>query len=537
MAEYAPQSLPNDEGGLLGFLGLSKADQKRIQRRAMAGLDPLPEDAAKLAAALPDREQRGEDLGTTALVSAVPYGGVLRAVAAAPKLTGAAAGLLSYFGGAREATPSGNADLTEVRKQLQDVGSPELTRLQKEMDSLKSQIQQQLEMEVKGSKQMTAKNEAVKPLQDRLNDLTRLYGEERTRVAQEATDRANAVMTARAEGETARDRERAKTAKPFVQYYNEDLRGELPMLPPPWALPAVAGAAGVAALRGMSIPSAWWGRYKAQDALKGKDYDLAKSYADTHRYTGKTIVDDAVTGAASGATLGTLPLVADAITQNPANPEKAAQEAYVRELLPIDPRRAQAEASAAAMPNNNPAYDKVRDWTSWARGLGGGAIEGASAGKLTGLLAAGLKPGFRNVDAVVSANAPKAGPVPPPKPQPNGPPNPLANTQGSYPPPGSPERDYIRDEYRRSVLNIGQPLNTPSAASKSLQQRAAAVGGSLPAMTGRIKQTDKAIEAFVAQNGRLPISQQEWAQFVYRNTGTLGLLGLMGAASQMPTEE
>lgn len=109
------------------------------------------------------------------------------------------------------------------------------------------------------------------------------------------------------------------------------------------------------------------------------------------------------------------------------------------------------------------------------------------------------------------------------------PPGRLSNTTGRYPPPGSPEREYIRDEYRSAVNDFGAPL-PPRAAGRVIQERASSEGGSLPDVSGRIKETNAGYADFVNKNGRPPVSKSDWDQ-VYRKTGTLAIPAAAGAAA------
>jgi hypothetical protein len=163
-------------------------------------------------------------------------------------------------------------------------------------------------------------------------------------------------------------------------------------------------------------------------------------------------------------------------------------------------------------------------------------------GKVPGYLGRGLVSGFsggpRNPAAVppgsTGANAAQQGQA---GILPNAPAGPLANTQGNYPKLGTPERGYIRDEYRGAVLDAGGTLD-PRSASRAIQSAAENQGGKLRGMEARITETNNNIKAFEAQHGRLPVSKKEFEDFIFKNTKTLGLLGTMGLGSALsqPTE-
>jgi len=80
----------------------------------------------------------------------------------------------------------------------------------------------------------------------------------------------------------------------------------------------------------------------------------------------------------------------------------------------------------------------------------------------------------------------------------------------------------LREQYRREVVDGGAPL-APSEANRAMQQASAQQGLGLPNVSSRVRATNANIEAFVQQHGRMPVSQEEWARWVYRNTGTLAV--------------
>lgn len=378
---------------------------------------------------------------------------------------------------------------------------------------------------------LKAKTEA-----ERLAAETRLKEEEaKARLAREAADKAEydrAVKTA----ETRRDEIRA-TDKSFkdsnVGQVYEKTGGLAPML---------AGTVGGMVHR------------LASGAPKGA----------IDKYLMPAVEGSALTFAGLNA-----PLVYDALSTPVKNPQREALEVYSRELPQGHPNAAKAASDAQGMSEINPvsnrAWSELTDPMGQVRRAGTAIAEGAPAGlfgrnmpeagaaavrgvgMMPGLLAEGYQVGMGRAAAAKAARNPAsassggtgasgAGPgqagIPP-----NAPAGPLANTQGNYPKPGTPERGYIRDEYRGAVLDAGGPLD-PRSASRTIQTAAQNQGGKLRGMEARISETNNNIKAFEAQHGRLPISKKEFEDFIFKNTKTLGLLGAMGLGSALsqPTD-
>ncbi|MGE3284172.1 MAG: hypothetical protein AB7O13_24775 [Alphaproteobacteria bacterium] len=131
----------------------------------------------------------------------------------------------------------------------------------------------------------------------------------------------------------------------------------------------------------------------------------------------------------------------------------------------------------------------------------------------------------QNVDAAKLSTGASGGQVPPVvQPGERGavpPEGPAVNVPGRYPT-GGPLRDEIRREYRGAVLEEGRPLD-PRLTNDVIRAQASENGIQLPNMTKRVSATNTAINDFVQQFGRLPISADEWATYIYRNTGTLAI--------------
>lgn len=519
---------------------ITSRGRKDVQRRAMSGLDPTEHQAMALAADQPRLQQNSETLANAGGVLAsamVPFGPVIKAIQMAPRAAAGGAAAYGLIGGSPGADTNEAADLRELRKTLKEQGSPELQRLYKDLDAARGR-QKTLDAEAgKAMPGSQARSAAAgrTALANDISEMERAIAAERTRVETEANERADSVMTARTVAATERDKERSKAPPSFNEYYS-GLQKELPLLPPAWTLPMAGGAAAVTLGKAMSLPSAIFGRAKASNALRSGDYAAAETLAAAHAPGGAShFLKDAGLGAAGGFSLGSLPLAADLISQPQSNPEKSAQKAYLNELLPIDPRIEQARSRVESLPDSNPALDKAKDGWSWARGMAGGAVEGAFGGKMAGLAVDALKPKFTNALAEASrqraaaAAAKNNGLNPPPPPPPPPPPQPVSYSK--YPGAGDPAREGLRDVYRDAVLNSGS-LPSPNAFNRATQQSFLNQGGSFPNITSRVKETNAAVERFVQQHGRLPISKQEWEKWIFRASGTLAVPLAVGVGAQ-----
>lgn len=232
----------------------------------------------------------------------------------------------------------------------------------------------------------------------------------------------------------------------------------------------------------------------------------------------------AAIGTLTGGIAANYPLGHELMFAPAANPERQAFEAYARELPPDHPRKAEWQSYARGLPEANPAraaasaefYDPMK----FAERTGLGAVEGLIGG-LAGseMIRVGSRLTGRSGGAKAGAANDGSGPPPPP-------PNSFGDW-ATYPPVGSPQRDAVREGYRGAVIDAGGPLK-PSSANRIIQNEVALEGGTLPSVTGRVKETNAAIQQFIAQNGRMPVSRQEWEQFIFMDTRTLGAVGAAG---------
>ena len=267
-------------------------------------------------------------------------------------------------------------------------------------------------------------------------------------------------------------------------------------------------------------------------------------------------------GGMEGGSFGMSGISAQANRGDPTNPEYDAWRRY-RTALPTDATREIAEADQklgpGGIPRIDPAVTDAREQMAWNSPTRiGNAIQGGLGGILGGMTAnaapyvargagtmakdafnstvemvgeipARLRAAYTN--ALRGSSGPGTGTANPPGNSPN-----LPGKFGSwarYPEVGSPQRQAVRDSYRDAVLAKGQPLE-PAEGSRMLQSKASNAGGSLPNLAPRIKETNKMIDDFVTQNGRMPTSKAEWDAFVFKATKTLGIGGAtVGAAAEL----
>lgn len=246
----------------------------------------------------------------------------------------------------------------------------------------------------------------------------------------------------------------------------------------------------------------------------------------------------AILGGIAGGLAANYPLGHEAMFAPAANPEKEALSAYARELPPDHPRRGEWQTYASGLPDQNPARKAAVDefYDPWlfaersglgvAEGLVGGLAGGETvnvARKIRDGVSGSLTAAKNTLSDLWGSRA-------------NVPPNPLANTQGRYPALGSPEREHIRSAYRSAVNDAGGSLD-PHVAGRAIQDEAASAGGTLPKLSGRIKETNAGYQDFVTKNGRPPVSKADWDQ-VYRDTKTLAIpaAATAGAAALAPDQ-
>lgn len=380
-------SMPN---GLPNYNDAGQWQPPQQVRDQAAGYDPnrtLVDDIPGIAAALAPLA-----LGPAA-------GPIAAGVSRLPTL--AKLGLPLLYGmttGARDAEPAGNADLQELRNQLEQQGSPRIQELQA---ALATARQRQASVDAEAGKakpgsQARSADAARRAVADEVSRLQTALDAETERTRGTAMDRANAVMMARSEGEAERKRILDAAPKTFNQSY-EDLRKDVPVLPGAGWLPAVAGAGLVGATKLLPVLASRRAYGQANELVKmggAENVAAAGRLADANARNVKILSPtDAGVGAVGGVAAAALPVASDRLTQPSYNPERLAADAYLASLLEIDPKREAAAARAESIPKDNPAVSDSSVGNYAVKGVIG-AMEGAGAGKVAGILAESMKPRF-----------------------------------------------------------------------------------------------------------------------------------------------
>lgn len=486
-------------------------------------------DAAKALTDIQDESAVGSAAGAIA-------GGGGAAALASRVAKPVAAGLAGLIGMTGSAKPAGGRDpeFEELRRSL--IGeTPEVKRLRQQVDDAAAAVRSSTALEGKaaGSKQMQARGSATASAREALAQAEERLAAEVAKGEQEATRRADAIMMGRAEGKKARKEVLDSQPKPFFQQY-EAARADLPFLPSGSVLPIAGGAAMVGATKALPTMSAWLGRGTASRALASGDDALAQALVDQHAPTRSFMqsvghhAKPAAIGGAVGMGAGAAPLGLDAYQLPLMNPEKEAGNRFVEQLLDIDPRKAEERKRVDQMPPENPAKVKAQDWQEYVKAMGFGALEGATGGKIAGLLADAATPGFKNVKAALAARAPAS---PPPGGGKNGPNGPPPNVPRSY----DPYRDEVRARYRTHVADNDLPPD-PSDFNKAATLSYGSSNPPIPNIVRRTEATNKALEDFVAKHGRMPKTTADYTE-IFKKTKTLGLVGGVPLAGLLMSPE
>lgn len=561
---------------------------RRMVQKMQAGMPLDPYEQAALSAHTERQREVSDQAADVGMQGAVGLGaGMLLGPAASAYMAlprAAQFGLPFAYGmtnAAKDATPGpSTADRQELIRQLEHQGSPEMEAARAALAAAEAEVQKSVQGaqsltqmhtnpqqgERRPSQEMlnTARAAQAAAL-ERRNAALKAFNAELARVREVSSQRADAVMTARGEGQAERERILADAPKPFHKVY-EGVRQEVPLLPDSAMLPFAAGAGAVAAKQVFPIASSWIARAGAQRVANAGPMTAEKAATlntIANRSAGNPrIMDmgDVATGAASGFTFGALPLAYNGLNQSPMNPEHVAASLYASKLLDIDPSKARAVQQADAIPAGNPLYEQARDPKSILFALGMGALEGGAGGKLAGLVTESMKPRFSNIrnltepfsddvaaeairmrQAAAYANQSVRGSVPKPAPyQPQLPPGlpaqyvpPLAGPRllappgpaqpALVPPPGTAVsygsygslpnsiRDNTRNAYAYQRTLQGEPLPDKQTA-QGIKAALQAKGIDAPVTPARLRATETEVQKFIAREGRQPSSHADWAQ-------------------------
>lgn len=370
---------------------MDAALRRRMQARALAGLDPTQEQAAAYEAGAPAREAAGNALGGVGYeLTGIPQvgraaSGISEAVSdpSIPNVTNAAVqtgmaafrpmlaakALLAGYG-ASAAKQAGVLDMGAEAAGLTD-------EQKKQRDQLKARVAKQnwssgaerrmVEDELKGLNDIERLDQIERGKADSARAtaeaLARVEAEKTAKVAKISEDE-RAVKTA----EAARSAELAKDVSfadtPVGQMWNKT-----------GALTPFLAAAG---LGGLSRAASGGGN-------AWKNYALPIGV-----------------GAATGAAATNIPLASDAFFTPTENPQRRAYEAYSRELPPDHPRKQEWQDYARGLPQENPTrtaaskelYDGKKLAERMLFGLlegGGGGLAGGELVRLPGRLASKAK--------------------------------------------------------------------------------------------------------------------------------------------------
>lgn len=540
MAEIDNQALA---ATLMG-VPITNRDRLRISRNAMAGREPTPYEQAQLAADMPRLEQNSENLAALTGVpetvrsigdayrdpslANVTYAGTQAAMQAF-RPTLAAALMAGGLGaaGARDLLSGGSA---QAKSRGKDANAEAKAANAKaglaKAEAATAKAKAEAELAILNATNAAQAAEAQRRKEEADSALAREQQKVKDAEDAAARGRANAAY---AEGlKTERRFSDTETGKIFDKF------GPLA----PGAVGATTGAVTGAGLRGMGVAS--------KAALYGVPAAL---------------------GTLSGTASAHWPLAYESAYAPTVNPSYQAAQNYIREAPAGDARAAQLKGllEDGTINQQNPvraeAEKNLYDPTKFTERSILGAVEGVAGGlagsealpaakyliknapkavyeaaKAPGAAVRGLMDGYGAAapTASVSTNTSKVAGG-------GGQTGNAANSAGSYaryPSTSDPTRQDIRNLYREQTLARGEPLD-PQTFSNAVKQGFESKGLKFPLIEGRVNKTNEAIQAFVQQNGRMPVSNQEWAQFVFRNRGTLGLpasVGLAAALMNQPSE-
>jgi hypothetical protein len=353
------------------------AIERQIQRRAMAGYDPTPEQDAYLRAIMPEKEARGERLANAgAELSGIPQIG--RAGAAIgeaaqdpsiPNVTNAAfqtgmaafrpAAALKSLGAGYAGALASDLGLFGGSQAEAQTAKPALRGLSSEQQTLYDATQNKIARgRYKNDEELEQLKMTLQDLRDISKDFSKTenaarVGTESNAAAQKQGEFDRAVKNAEAlrDKEFARDKRFSDTVTGQVY----DKTGGIA----PGLIAALTGGLSRSATGGGSGPISS-GAY---------NYGLP-----------------AALGVGAGVAGANLPLAYNALYTEPDNPRKRGYEAYAENLPPDHPRKAEFEAYARGLPKENQvreaASTELYDPQKFKERAILGAIEGVTGGLL-----------------------------------------------------------------------------------------------------------------------------------------------------------
>lgn len=361
-------------------LMLSGGDRRRISRRAMAGYDPTAEEQAMLAADMPALERNQKELALNALMSMIPGGAVARGLSAARGIPLALASTLGMSFGANE----GEAQSRGRGAQVDPADAAAAAKLP---EHLRPQY-----IDLAARNRMGALNRAERQQFMQMNTI----------LSQSAAAGDAAAQQREANALTMAEEAKMKVMREAPQTFQERF-GNAASYAPIAPLAAAFTTMLPTAVRGAMGKSAAAGEWRAATRA-GLEATDAPTMALNHNISQgiakkfpEPSVGNALTPYAIPATIGGIEGAAIANIPDewnaslpPINPERAAYEAYLKELrsrLPPDhPAIARAESVMGGLPEMNPARKASLDYFSNPGQViaktGVGALQGAGGGAL-----------------------------------------------------------------------------------------------------------------------------------------------------------
>ena len=348
---------------------------RQIQRRAMAGREPTPEQADYLQSVLPQKEARGEALGRIGLeLTGVPQmgraaSGIGEAINDPSLANVTNAGAQTALAALRPGMALkvlGGGYAGALASDLGAFGTPATAQATKKTASLPGLAPEQQAAYDAAQKKLQsgfangADRRQTEALLGELravsNEFVRSQNAGRQGVeTQAATSRQQEYDRAVSKAEMARDHELARDRR-----FSDTEVGKI------WDKTGGLAPLAAGALTGAMSRTA-----------TGGGNPLLYNYA-----------LPAGLGTMAGASAANVPLAYNALFTEPDNPQKRAYEAYARELPPAHPRRGEFEAYAQGLPEANPvrtsAAKEFYDPVKLAERLGMGGAEGFLGGMIGG---------------------------------------------------------------------------------------------------------------------------------------------------------
>lgn len=238
-------------------------------------------------------------------------------------------------------------------------------------------------------------------------------------------------------------------------------------------------------------------------------------------------------GGLAGGLAGNWPLAHELMVAKPFNPEKEAYKAGAREMPSTDPRKAEWQSYAENQPDENPARTVALNELLNLPMTAKRSIFPAAEGALAGWAAVDL-PGVVNrlMNRGRGTGPGNTGgqPTGPGGQGPGGAPTSPQTSYRTYPELPSDIKDGVRSRYVSQRALTGESLPVGKTAQTVKNDIAQHYNASVPVTSARVSETNKVIDAFVQQYGRLPTK----AEFAHVFTSKTLALPMAGGAAAGP---